>query len=134
MSAGLGPMGAMKNAFQTLGGAIATAMAPLIAAAPVLTTVLAILGAAGYTAHVARENWGDNRTADQLVEEGRKGRAAAGKPNGWAAPNASDAQARATTASWMGQLNIAGAPPGSTLTQRNAGAGAMSMHMLGVNP
>lgn len=129
LTAGLGPMGAMKTAVEALGGAIAKAMAPLVAAAPVLSTVLAILAAAGYTSSVARENWGDNRSADDLVKEAEAERK---RQAGWQAPNTQAARAQASR--FDGTLRIAGAPAGSSFMSNLPGVSPLQVQMLGANP
>lgn len=47
-------------------------------------------------------------------------------------PNRQEAQARARM--FLGQLNIAGAPPGSSVETKSAGAPSIQMHLLGANP
>lgn len=50
------------------------------------------------------------------------------------APNAEQARARAQNVNFQGQLNIAGAPPGSTVESKTEGAPPVQMNLLGANP
>lgn len=50
------------------------------------------------------------------------------------APNETEAQARGATGSWQGQLNISGAPEGSTMTEKSLGPPVFNWNMLGANP
>lgn len=52
--------------------------------------------------------------------------------NGTAAPNAKEAEARRIQ--FMGQLNIAGAPAGSTVESKTTGAPPLRLELMGANP
>jgi tape measure domain-containing protein len=65
------------------------------------------------------------------TEEKAKGEKARPTPE---APNAEQARARAQNINFQGQLNIAGAPPGSTVESKTKGASPVNMQLLGANP
>lgn len=129
LTAGLGPVGAMTTALWAM-------VAPLSAMAVPLASLVAIggLGAAGYSLFTGKDNF-ISKAAQGLgivpkLQTNSEGVIAS--RDAAQAPNAQEAAARA--GSWQGQLNIAGAPPGSTVTSKSTGAPGISVHMLGVNP
>jgi TP901 family phage tail tape measure protein len=114
---------------------------------PVIATLAAAFStiSAGYSLITGRDNaismlaqWAGIVPKLRTDENGQVlGRASDSQQYPWwreEAPNATEAQARAN-GTWQGQLNILGAPAGSTVSGgSSSGAPSISMHLLGVNP
>lgn len=130
MVAGLGPMGAFTTALSALWAAVL----PFVTSATILTGAFAWVSAVR-SAITGKDNIFSEMAQNLGIvpklakdEEGRVIGYASDQPA--AAPNAKEAEARMRV-HFMGQLNVAGAPPGSTVESRTTGAPSIPMVMLG---
>lgn len=128
LTAGLGPVGAMTTAFSALAASLSAAQIAMVA----------LVGAFAWYQAIKSARTGEDNVISKFAQDIGLVPQIGGPNDGkfiWqdqapAAPNAVEAAARQQVG-FSGQLNIAGAPPGSTFTGSTMGAPPLNVNMLG---
>lgn len=126
LATGLTGAGALEVGLTALWGA----MAPVVTGLAAIAAVGAV-GVAGYSLLTGKDNF-ISKVAQNIGLVPKLETNADGVISGYA-PNEKEAEAR-RIGTFMGRLDIAGAPPGSKITSKSSGTPGFDVQLLGVNP